>query len=74
MENKTIDITKEHCPMTFVKTKLALEKLKKGDQLTVFLSEGEPLDNVPKTAKEQGHKVLEVSKVEGPTYKIVIEK
>jgi len=74
MENKTIDITKEHCPMTFVKTKLALEKLKKGDQLTVFLSEGEPLDNVPKTAKEQGHKVLEVSKVEGLTYKIVIEK
>ena len=60
--------------MTFVKTKLALEKLKKGDQLTVFLSEGEPLDNVPKTAKEQGHKVLEVSKVEGLTYKIVIEK
>ena len=74
MENKTIDITKEHCPMTFVKTKLALEKLKKGDQLTVFLSEGEPLDNVPKTAKEQGHKVLEVSKVEGLTYKVVIEK
>lgn len=74
MENKTIDITKEHCPMTFVKTKLALEKLKKGDQLTVFLSEGEPLDNVPKTAKEQGRKVLEVSKVEGLTYKIVIEK
>lgn len=74
MENKTIDITKEHCPMTFVKTKLALEKLKKGDQLTVFLSEGEPLDNVPKTAKEQGYKVLEVSKVEGLTYKIVIEK
>jgi len=74
MENKTIDITKEHCPMTFVKTKLALEKLKKGDQLTVFLSEGEPLDNVPKTAKEQGHKILEVSKVEGLTYKIVIEK
>ena len=74
MENKTIDITKEHCPMTFVKTKLALEKLKKGDQLTVFLSEWEPLDNVPKTAKEQGHKVLEVSKVEGLTYKVVIEK
>ena len=74
MENKTIDITKEHCPMTFVKTKLALEKLKKGDKLTVFLSEGEPLDNVPKTAKEQGLKVLEVSKVEGLTYKIVIEK
>ncbi len=74
MENITLDITKEHCPMTFVKTKLALEKLKKGDRLTVLLSKGEPLDNVPKTVKEQGSKILEISKVEGLIHKIVIEK
>ena len=73
MEN-TLDITKEHCPMTFVKTKLALEKLKKGEHLTVLLSKGEPLDNVPKTVKEQGSKVLEITKVEGLIHKIVIEK
>ncbi len=74
MENITLDITKEHCPMTFVKTKLALEKLKKGDRLTVILSKGEPLDNVPKAVKEQGSKILEISKVEGLIHKIVIEK
>ena len=74
MENITLDITKEHCPMTFVKTKLALEKLKKGNRLTVLLSKGEPLDNVPKTVKEQGSKILEISKVEGLIHKIVIEK
>ena len=41
--------------MTFVKTKLQLEKLAKGDRLEVLLNEGEPLENVPKTAKEQGY-------------------
>ena len=60
--------------MTFVKTKIALEKLKKGDLLTVLLSKGEPLDNVPKTVKEQGSKILEITKVKGLTYKVIIEK
>lgn len=46
MATKTLDITKEHCPMTFVKTKIELAKLQAGDILEVLLSEGEPLDNV----------------------------
>ncbi len=74
MKNNLLDITKEHCPMTFVKTKLALEKLKKGEQLAVLLSKGEPLDNVPKTVKEQGSKILEITKVKGLIHKIIIEK
>ena len=49
-----LDITKEHCPMTFVKTKIELSKLQPGDILEVLLAEGEPLDNVPRNAKEQG--------------------
>jgi len=40
--------------MTFVKTKIELSKLQPGDTLEVLLSEGEPLDNVPRNAREQG--------------------
>ncbi len=69
-----MDITKEHCPMTFVKTKLALEKLNKGDRLEVLLTEGEPLENVPRSAEEQGFRVLESVQVEAGTYRILIEK
>ena len=69
-----LDITKEHCPMTFVKTKLQLEKLNSGDQLEVTLSDGEPLDNVPKTSIEQGYKVLETVKIAEHVYKLLIEK
>ena len=69
-----LDITKEHCPMTFVKTKIELSKLQPGDILEVLLSEGEPLDNVPRNAKEQGYNVLSIEHVEGTTHKVVIKK
>ena len=56
--NYQLDITQEHCPMTFVRTKLKLAQMAKGDTLEVLLSEGEPLNNVPRSAAEQGFKVL----------------
>ena len=74
MATKVLDITKEHCPMTFVKTKLELSKLADGDILEVLLSEGEPLENVPRSAREQGYNVLSVEFVEGTTHKVTIQK
>lgn len=70
----TLDITNEHCPMTFVKTKLELAKLQKGDILEVLLKEGEPLDNVPKSAAEQGFEILSIEKIEPKIHKIRIKK
>ncbi|MEW5814684.1 MAG: sulfurtransferase TusA family protein [Spirochaetota bacterium] len=74
MEKHTLDITKDHCPMTFVKTKLELEKLNTGDQLEIYLTEGEPLENVPRTAKEQGYTVVETVRLDNHIYRVVIEK
>ncbi len=74
MKTTTLNITKEHCPMTFVKTKLELEKLSKGDILEVILKEGEPLENVPKTVTEQGNKVIEIKNLEDDIYQIIIQK
>mgnify|MGYP006123163561 FL=1 len=53
-----IDITKEVCPLTFVKTKLALESLGDGEILEVRLKGKEPLENVSLSAKEHGHTIL----------------
>ena len=55
-----IDITGDACPITFVKTKLALEKLAPGAVLAVDLKGREPLENVPRSAREAGHDVLEI--------------
>lgn len=70
----TLDITNEHCPMTFVYTKLKLAQMQSGDTLEVLLTEGEPLENVPRSAEEQGFKVLEIQHVEGAVHKVIIEK
>jgi TusA-related sulfurtransferase len=74
MATYNLDVTKEHCPMTFVKTKIELAKLKEGDILEILLTEGEPLENVPRTSKEQGYNVLNVEPVEGSVYKVTIQK
>ncbi|GHT47285.1 hypothetical protein FACS189474_2080 [Bacteroidia bacterium] len=70
-----LDVTKEHCPMTFVKTKIELNKLQAGDVLNVKLLEGEPLQNVPRSATEQGFKVLSVKETDTKgVYNVEIEK
>ena len=53
-----LDITSEICPMTFVRTRLALDRMQPGETLLVRLRGEEPLRNVPRTAREQGHAVL----------------
>ncbi len=55
-----LDITSDVCPITFVKTKLLIEKMKSGETLEVRLTEGEPLENVPRSVREEGHEVLSI--------------
>lgn len=55
-----IDITDEICPMTFVKTKLFIERLNIGDVAEVRLRGKEPLHNVPRSATDHGHTVLSI--------------
>lgn len=53
-----IDITRDVCPMTFVRTRLALDRLATGQTLLIHLRGDEPRRNVPRTAIEQRHTVL----------------
>ncbi len=74
MSAYNLDITKDRCPMTFVKTKLKLEELEEGDTLEILLTTGEPLNNVPRTATEQGFTVVETTLVRENIHKVVIRK
>ena len=49
------------CPMTFVKTRLLIEKMWVGDVATVLLRGEEPIENVPASIAELGHTVLEMA-------------
>jgi TusA-related sulfurtransferase len=64
---RTLDITGLRCPMTWVRTKLELERLAPGDALEVRCPEGEALENVPRSAREAGHAVT----VDGSLVRIV---
>jgi tRNA 2-thiouridine synthesizing protein A len=46
------------CPLSWVKTRIALERLAAGDLLEVWLGDGEPARSVPVTAAEEGHRVV----------------
>ncbi|MCK8783250.1 sulfurtransferase TusA family protein [Roseomonas sp. NAR14] len=58
-----LDIRAETCPMTFVRTRLALDRLQPGQLLLVLLRGDEPRRNLPRTATEQGHTVLSLEEL-----------
>jgi tRNA 2-thiouridine synthesizing protein A len=53
----TLDLTGVVCPLNWVKAKLALEQLAPGEELTLLLDPGEPVESVPRSAREDGHEV-----------------
>ena len=56
-----LDITADVCPMTFVKTKLLIERMSVGETAEIRLPAGEPLENVPRAVEEHGHMLLDLA-------------
>lgn len=56
--DRQLDITADTCPMTFVRTRLALDGMQPGETLLLRMRGEEPRRNIPRTAAEQGHAVL----------------
>ena len=69
-----VDITDVVCPVTFVKTKVALEELDEGQILQVHINDGEPVQNVPRSIKEEGHQVLKLVDNGDGTFELFIKK
>ena len=70
----SVDITDVVCPVTFVKAKVALEELEDGDILSIHLHDGEPVQNVPRSIKEEGHKILKLLDNGDVTYDLIVRK
>ena len=69
-----VDITDVVCPVTFVKTKVALEELEDGEILQVHINDGEPVQNVPRSVNDEGHQILKLQDNEDGTYELYIKK
>ena len=72
--DETVDITDKGCPLTFVKTKVALEELDDGEVIAIRMNDGEPVQNVPRSVKEEGHQILKLVDNEDGTYNLIVRK
>jgi|GEM_PF-459263 tRNA 2-thiouridine synthesizing protein A len=66
---EVLDLRDENCPFTFIKTKLKLEEMKKGEELKVIFSDEVTARDVAKSLTSEGHEVLEVLEIHGAQLK-----
>jgi len=69
-----LDIRGVVCPITFVKTKLALEKMAPGEVIRVVVDAASAAENVPRSLDREGHTVLSVTEVGTGVWEIVARK
>ncbi len=87
MQNEThkpdhfLDITQDVCPITFVKVRLQIEKMRNGETLEILLLGPEPVENVPQAVTELGHlilsldrKIVDQSESKRGLYRLLIKK
>jgi TusA-related sulfurtransferase len=72
--DKTIDIRGQVCPYTFVRSKLAIEKMNVGEVLEIILDHKAAVENVPKSMENEGQKVLAVDQTGEKEWRIVVRK
>jgi TusA-related sulfurtransferase len=72
-----VDVRAYACPLTWVKARVALGRAAAGERIEVWLREGEPLENLPRSAAEEGHRIVAVEPLSGEgegVYRVVVEK
>lgn len=72
--DEIVDITDKVCPLTFVKAKVSLDELEIGQVLAVRMNDGEPVQNVPRSMKDEGQQVLKLINNNNGTYTLYVKK
>jgi sulfite reductase (ferredoxin) len=67
------DLTGVKCPLNFARTKVMLACMNPRETLEIILDDGEPIDNVPGSVRQEGHRILRQEKT-GEQWTVVIEK
>ncbi|ADO45429.1 SirA family protein [Hydrogenobacter thermophilus TK-6] len=72
--DRELDIRGDVCPFTFVKSKLVLEQMEKGEILRVIVDYRPSAENVPKSMREEGQEVLAVNQIGSSEWEIIVRK
>ncbi len=71
--DQEIDLRGTPCPLNWVKAKLRLEGMQPGQWLEMILDDGDPVRNVPRSVRSEGHRVVRVAAAEDCVH-VVVER
>ena len=69
----SMDLKGVACPFNYVQAKVRLEQMQLGELLEVTIDDGEPIENVPLSLKNDGHEIIDTKKI-GQHYRLTIRK
>jgi TusA-related sulfurtransferase len=68
-----LDVRGEICPYPDIKTRKKLKQMKPGEVLEVLTDYPLSVERIPRNVEKEGHKVLSINRVDGPTHRILIQ-
>ena len=71
---KTLDLKGQVCPYTFVRSKLAIEKMALGEVLEVIFDHRPAVENVPKSMENEGQAILKIDQTGEKEWHVFIRK
>ena len=71
--DKELNLKGKVCPYTFIESMLALEEMKVGEVLRVVVDYPPAVCDVPKSLKNEGYEILDVSPMNGTDWAILVK-
>lgn len=68
-----LDLRGKNCPINYVRSKLYLEKAAPGTVVDIYLDEGDPIKNVPRSLESDGHEILDIEN-KGDFFRVRVKK
>ncbi|MFQ5508337.1 MAG: sulfurtransferase TusA family protein [Leptospirillia bacterium] len=72
--DQILDICGVTCPITFVKSKLTLERMQPGQVLKVLIDYPPSAENVPRSLAHEGHEIISITETDGPLWTLLVRK
>lgn len=70
--DKELNLKGKICPYTFIESMLALEEMEPGEVLRVIVDYPPAACDVPRSLKNEGYEILEVSQINGVDWAIIV--
>ena len=68
-----LDVRGEICPYPDIKTRKKLKQMKPSQVLEVLTDYPLSVERIPRNVEKEGHKVLKIERIDGPTHQIFIQ-